>query len=310
MLFSVTVRVPGSSANLGPGFDCLGLALTIYDEWTLELPRGRAPALEIEVDGSALDIPRNGRNLAYRAAREVFRRAGKKVPAMRLRLRSQLPMAGGLGSSSAAIVGGLVAANAALGNKFSLDQLVDMASKLEGHPDNVTPALAGGLCASALYKDGVSFVSLKRPAIFKGMKAVVCIPQFALATKKARAALPKKVSHGDAVFNVGRAVGVVLGFSERRWDVLGIAMEDRLHEPYRRRLIPGFDFVKRAARRAGALGTCLSGAGPTVLALAPAARAASVGRAMEMAFRRAGLRSQALALNIDTRGAAVTRRRK
>lgn len=305
MVFSVTVRVPGSTANLGPGFDCLGLALTIYDEWSLEILRAKNPSLVIEVEGTATGIPRDERNLAYRAVKEVFRAAGKKMPAIKLSLKSGLPMAGGLGSSSAAIVGGLVAANVMLGKKFSLDELVDMATKLEGHPDNVTPALAGGLCASFMYGKGVSFISFKRPDAFRGLKAVVCTPNFPLPTEKARKALPKKVSHGDAVFNVGHVAGLVLGIAERRWTQLGQAMDDRLHEPYRRRLIPGIDGVKAAAKRAGALGACLSGAGPTVLALAPQNKAQSVARAMANAWRR--FHPKTFVLGVDLDGARAVR---
>jgi homoserine kinase len=303
--FSVQVRVPATSANLGPGFDVLGIALTLYDEFDVELGGG-GPALSLEVSGKGADnIPRDETNLVYRALERAFKKAGRPVPAARIKIRLNLPVAGGLGSSSAAIVGGLVAANAALGNPFDVDDLVNLATGMEGHPDNVTPALAGGFC-TALVKDGrVRYAAWREASLFKGLRAVACVPEFKVLTETARRALPGRVPRADAVFNAAHVALLLAAVRDRRFDLLGEAMDDRLHQPYRARFVPGMAAVIQAAKRAGAYGAALSGAGPTVLALSPANRAAAAGRAMERAFARHGARARAHVLKVDTRGARV-----
>lgn len=303
-LFSVRVRVPASSANLGPGFDCLGIALTLYDEWRVE---GRAgePSVRIAVDG-ADGIPTDGRNLAYQAFRKVFQIHNRPLPALRMDLKSRIPVAGGLGSSSAAIVGGLVSANRALGDPMTRDQLLDIAAEFEGHPDNVAPALFGGFCAATYGEGKVQCVSWQSPALFRDLVAVVAIPYFELKTEKARAVLPKNVSRLDAVFNTGRAALLVAALLSKRYDLLGEAMCDRLHEPYRQKLIPGFSTAITAAESAGAYGAALSGAGPTLLSLAPRSKTTAVGEAMVAAFRDATVPARSEILELDLRGARVT----
>jgi homoserine kinase len=223
-----------------------------------------------------------------------------------LRLENRLPLARGLGSSSAAIVGGLAAANAACGGFLTRDELLRLAAEEEGHPDNVAPALLGGLCASAMRRDGgVHCVSWRDEKIFRGVRAVVCVPAFELSTKRARAVLPDRVSRRDAIFNVSRTALLLSAFKERRFDLLAEAMEDRLHQPYRKRLIPGWDDVLASARKAGAWGAALSGAGPTILAFAPTAKAERVGRAMAAAFARHRTEARWHALSVDFRGARV-----
>lgn len=303
-LFSVRVRVPASSANLGPGFDCLGIALTLYDEWRVEGTPGD-PSLRIAVDGADA-IPTDGRNLAYQAFRKVFQLHNRPLPALRMELKSRIPVAGGLGSSSAAIVGGLVAANRALGDPMTREQLLDLAAAFEGHPDNVAPALFGGFCAATYDQGKVRCVSWQSPALFRDLTAVAAIPYFELKTEKARAVLPKNVPRLDAVFNTGRAALLVSALLSKRYDLLGDAMCDRLHEPYREKLIPGFSKAVAAAEAAGAYGAALSGAGPTVLALTPRSKAAAVGESMVRAFRGASVPARSEILELDLRGARAT----
>lgn len=304
-LFSVTVRVPASSANLGSGFDALGLALDVHDEWTVTGRRGPAGAPTFDIEGGP-GIPRDRTNLAYRAFQRVFQLRGRALPSLHFLLQRRLPVAGGLGSSSAAVVGGLLAANAVLGSPLDDDRLLDLAAAFEGHPDNVAPALLGGFCAATLSGGRVRCLSWRDPALFRGLLAVAAVPNFALKTERARAVLPARVPRADAVFNTGRAALLVGALLTRRFDFLGEAMEDRLHEPYRKKLVPGFDAVVRAAEKAGAYGASLSGAGPTLLALSPAAGAVRVGAAMARAFARAGVTAETRIFKIDPRGARVS----
>lgn len=286
----------------------MGIALDLHDVWTV---RGGDFPTPLAIDtGGVAGVPVGKSNLAFRAFKRVFERRGRAVPALRFALNSGLPVAGGLGSSSAAIVGGLVAANAVLGRPLTTEDLLDEAAAFEGHPDNVAPALLGGFCAAILDGRKVRSVAWTDSRLFRGLVAVAATPDFALKTEKARAVLPARVPRADAVFNTGRAALMAAALLSRRHDLLAAAMDDRLHQPYRQKLIPGFAAILRAARAAGAHGAALSGAGPTILALAPSARGAAVARAMERAFARAGARAAAKILSIDTRGAVVSSLRK
>lgn len=213
---------------------------------------------------------------------------------------NRIPLARGLGSSSAAYLSALLAANRLLSNRYTRDEILNFATKLEGHPDNVAPALLGGVKASGVFSGRVVTASLPVPAL----KMVVAIPAFELSTKKARAVLPKKIFLRDAVQNLSSVALLSHAFSN---DVglLGYLLNDRMHEPYRAKLIPGFKSVKQSALRAGACGVTLSGAGPTLLAFAPRGKSARIARAMHSAFARAGVRCETKELDIDKRGAIV-----
>lgn len=296
----ITVRVPATSGNLGPGFDALGLALRLHN--TLGLDVADSPDIEIEGEGAAT-LPRDPSHLAYRAALAVAARAGgsariARPHAFRLRQHNRIPLARGLGSSAAAIVGGAVAANALLGGPLDPQTLLDLTTEIEGHPDNVAPALLGGLVVCARASAGVRWVRLA-PA---SMRIVVAVPDYPVSTEDARGLLPAQVPFEDAVFNVSRTALLVAALTGGRADLLAEATEDRLHQPYRERLIPGLRKVFTAARRAGAYGVALSGSGPTVLAFGDAQ---GIGEAMAGAFREAGTRSEILDLRVDTDGAVV-----
>jgi homoserine kinase len=304
---SVRVRVPATSANLGPGFDALGLAVGLYDEIRVRFgsPDQRSP-LRVTAEGmGGSDIPTDATNLAYRAMGRLFQAAGKSMPSVEIHLTVRLPVAGGLGSSSAAIVGGLIAANTAMKGFFSMDDLIEMATALEGHPDNVLPALVGGLCAGIVTPNGVKYVAWKDAYLTRDLRAVVCTPNLKVPTERARRVLPARVDRKDAVYNAAHVALFLSALKEKRYDLLGEAMGDRLHQPYRAALVPGLMDVIAGARAGGAYGAALSGAGPTVLALTSKEKASNVARAMERVFREKGSPSLSRVLSLELQGARL-----
>jgi homoserine kinase len=303
VLASVTVSVPASTSNLGPGFDCLGLALDLRNELTLELRDERGPAsVEIEGEG-AKSLPRGESNLLVKAARLVLPR---RLPGrLFLRAVNRIPLARGLGSSAAAAVAGLWAGAHLFGTlRKSEDELEAMAVDLEGHPDNVAPCVHGGLTAS-LIEGGRARAT--RLDIHPSFSSVVCVPAFELATKKARAALPKKVPLADAVFNASRALLLARALETGRTLHLAELMADRLHQPYRAKLVPGLREALYAAVKAGAAGAALSGSGPTVFAFVAGEKGAKAGEAMKRAFAAKRVSCRFLALDIDRQGVRIER---
>ncbi|MCL6516096.1 MAG: homoserine kinase [Alicyclobacillus sp.] len=261
------VRVPATSANLGPGFDCMGLALALCNE--MELEPGPVFSVEVEGEGAAL-LPRDRTNAVVQAIdRLLDETPGANVPrSFRLRLFNGIPVAAGLGSSASAIVGGLLLGNALIAHyapelRWSRQQLLDLAVAMEGHPDNVTPALLGGAWLSVPDERQSRSFALPLP---HELVFVAAVPNFPLRTEDARRVLPASVPREDAVWNTAQAARLTLALSTGQLDLLKGGFGDRLHEPYRRRLIPGCDAVRQAAIRAGAITTTLSGAGPTLLA--------------------------------------------
>jgi homoserine kinase len=294
---TVHVRVPATSANLGPGFDALGLALALYNEVTAS----EADTVKVTIEGEgATRLPPGPNNVIVRGVRQVYEVAGRAFKGVTLRCVNRVPTARGLGSSAAAWVGGLVAGNALLGSPLSREALLAMAARAEGHPDNVAAALLGGLTVSCPLADGrVATVSLPVPG---AVRWVVLVPETTSATAEARAVLPELVPRADAVFNVQRVSLLLAALQAGRLDVLGSALDDRLHQPYRTRLFPWLPAVSEAARAAGALGCVLSGAGPSLLA-AVRDDAEVVARSMEGALAAAGVRGRAWAFAVDTEGA-------
>jgi homoserine kinase len=296
------VRVPATTANLGPGFDALGMALSLYNRLEIE---SLADGLEISSRGEgAARLPIDASNLTYRAFRRVFEHVGRPVPPVRMTAEIAVPLSRGLGSSAAAVVGGLVAANEIAGRVVSRDELLRLATQMEGHPDNVAPALFGGFTTACLADGQVAWARLEPPA---AIRAVVVIPEREVPTAQARAVLPEMVPRADAVLNVGRTALLVAAFATGDLEQLRTAMHDRLHEPYRAALIPGMPEALAAAREAGALGAALSGAGSTLLALATD-RFEAIGAAMQAALSAHGLQSRALTLSPDLTGAVVEER--
>jgi homoserine kinase len=293
----VHVRVPATSANLGPGFDALGLALALYNEVTAS----EADTVSVAIEGEGAGRLSSGaENVVARAVRQAYEAAGRPFKGVALRCVNRVPTARGLGSSAAAWVGGLVAGNALLGQPLTREALLSLAARAEGHPDNVTAALMGGLTVSCALGDGrIAAVSLPVPST---VRWVVLVPEITSATAEARAVLPPTYSRADAVFNVQRVALLLAALQAGRADLLGHALDDRIHQPYRLRLFPWMPAVVDAARAVGALGCVLSGAGPSLLA-AVRDDADVVARAMEAALAAAGVRGRASALAVDTEGA-------
>ena len=282
---SVTVRVPASTANLGPGFDCLGLALDLYNTVSLSL----ASVTEVLLSGAGADsLPAGPDNLVLRAAQRLAEHAGREVPGWKLVAHNEIPLARGLGSSSSAIVGGLVAASQVLELDLPAPELLDLAADLEGHPDNVAPALLGGLTVCA--QDGPHTHCLRLPPP-EGLYLAVAIPDWEVNTHAARQLLPAEYSRADAVYNLSHAALTLAALIRERYDLLGTAMRDRLHQPYRLPLVPGTAAALEAALEAGAHGAALSGSGPTVVAFC-SDRLAPVGSAMLNAFAQAGVQAE------------------
>jgi homoserine kinase len=292
----VHVRIPATSANLGPGFDALGLALALHNEVVAEVRDG----VSVKIDGEGADrLARDGANVVARGVKLAYEAAGRAFRGCALECVNRIPTSRGLGSSAAAWVGGLVAGNALLGSPLSKDALLGLAARAEGHPDNVAAAIFGGLTVSCGTAEGVTSVTLP---VTKSLAWVVLVPEVNSATAEARALLPRSVPREDAVFNVQRVALLLAGLQTAVPAALSVALEDRLHQPYRLKLFPWMPEVVAAARAAGALGCVLSGAGPSLLAVV-AGDGGAVGRAMEDALSRAGVRGRAQTLDVDSTGA-------
>jgi homoserine kinase len=294
----VQVRVPATSANIGSGFDILGLALQLYNTFSFTATDASAWSLTLPPDSH---LPLRGNNLVWRAVRQLFDRIGVVPAGLHLRLDIGVPLGRGLGSSASAIVGGLIAANTMTGNRLDRDALLAMAVELEGHPDNVTPALIGGMTLSYTLASEHHYLALPVP---EDVQIIVAIPDFQLSTAKARAVLPAQVSRRDAIFNSSRTALLVAALYERRYDLLAAAMDDRLHQPYRAALVPGMNEAIAAGYAAQALGVALSGAGPTLIALAQGTGDA-VAAALSHAFAQRGISCETRLLRADTEGAVV-----
>lgn len=304
----VRVSVPATSANLGPGFDTLGVALDLRNIITMEETGILDVVIEIDGHGEALERPEN--NMVYLAAQEVFRRLNYQPHGLHLREEVSIPVARGLGSSAAAIVGGLVAANALVERMtgrqgLSREELLAMAVQIEGHPDNVTPAMVGGFTVSCMDEvRGPLHVRFDPPP---NLRAVVVMPQVPLTGKKtqvSRGVLPTEVSLKDAVYNLNRTALLVAALAQGRVDLLSVATQDRLHQPYRASLVPGLRSVFQAALDAGAKGVALSGAGPSVLAFVDRDTEPVV-LAMEGAFQWAGSDARSVVVDLAAEGVLV-----
>ena len=296
----IRIRIPASTSNLGPGFDCLGMAVRLYNRITAqEIDSDR---VEISVSGEGAGVVSTGDdNLVWHSMCRLFREVGYVHRGIRLHLENDVPVARGLGSSAAARVGGLMAAKILCGTDLSDRDILDMACELEGHPDNAAAALTGGLVVSSVRDGHVECVRIDPPT---GIVAVLAVPSFELPTEKARRVLPDTISLTDAVHNIGCVALLTAAFATGAFDTIRSAMEDRVHQPYRAPLIPGMQRVFDAARRAGALGAAISGAGPTILALTDA-DPERIGESMCAAWKEQEIASRILVLDIEPQGVVV-----
>ena len=301
-----TVKAPASSANLGPGFDAIGIALDLWNEVTIDTD---GPAGEVVNTGSEAALLEGRNNLTLSAMETLAKEFDRQLPPFQLTAETNIPIARGLGSSAAALVAGLVAADHLLDLGLSRDELFARAWEIEGHGDNVGAAMHGGAVLSV---PGVHHIVPLWSEGEPGISAVVFIPEATGATWAARAALPSHIPHADATFNLARAAGLALGLQRRDHELIAAGMHDRLHEPYRARLFPHLDEMKHAAVEAGALGAALSGAGPTVIALVAHDNVAAVQAAFREAAHRLGTEGRACELapvreGVQLHEAAVSR---
>ena len=295
---NITIRVPATSANLGPGFDALGLALNLWNETVI------TPAKEfaVKINGEGAErLPPGKNNLIVRTAQRLAERVGKSLPPFHAECLNRIPLSSGLGSSAATILVGLLAGNALLENPLSKEEILNLASEIEGHPDNAAPALMGGLVVSTT-KEGK--VIARQIPIWEDLCVTVALPDFYLPTKQARAALPRKVSVKNAVHNISRAVLVTEALRTGDLSLLGEGMTDKLHQPYRLKLIPGAESAMRAAKEAGAAAVALSGAGPSLIAFSSKAEA-GIGESMKRAYEAAKLSTRIFNLKVSGRGAEI-----
>ncbi|MGB7712350.1 MAG: homoserine kinase [Microcoleus sp.] len=348
VISTITVTVPATTANLGPGFDCIGAALSLYNHFQFSrLEPSATEKLKITVTGAeAAKVKTDDSNLAYVAFVTLYEYLNQSPPPVAIHIDMQVPLARGLGSSATAIVGGLVGANELAGAPLSQVEVMQLAIELEGHPDNVVPALLGGCRLAAsdappqppLTKGGLREESPLTPPLSKGnlteassltpplskggqggvpwqicdipwhpdIVPVVAIPDFELSTAEARQVLPADYSRADAIFNAAHLGLLVRALATGDRDWLRCALQDKIHQPYRRSLIRGYEAVQEAAVNAGACGMVISGAGPTLLALTDVTNADAVVREMGAAWMEFGVKADVRAIGLDTQGAQVS----
>ena len=301
---TITIRVPATSANCGPAFDCMGLACTLYDEFTYAITDEKFGFyLQVTGEGAGMLHP-SGRNLAFASFLQVWNSyTQRQRVGISLTMQNGIPMSRGLGSSSAAIVGGVMAASILSGANLSRAELLHVANKIEGHPDNVAPAIYGGFTISCLAEDGPHCLRFL-PA--KPLQFIAVVPEKPLATSLARKAIPHQIPLPDAVFNESRSALLAAAIMGGRYEFLPLALEDKLHQPYWASLIPGMEDVFKAGLAAGAYHCIISGAGSTLMAYAdPARDGAAIGQAMVNAFAGHGQKAAAHILALDEEGAKI-----
>ncbi len=295
----IKLRVPASSANMGAGFDTLGVAVALYNRMAIEeIPEG----LEVINKNTQSFIPKDGNNLIYRAMLNLFDHVGYTPKGYRIEQNSQIPMTRGLGSSSACIVGGMLAANIISGRKLTYNEIIHLAAKMEGHPDNVGPAMFGGFCVSLTDGDKTIIKSTK---LENHIRFAVIVPDFFVATKKSRGVLPSKVDLKDAVYNIGHASMFQAAMLSGDMDALKIGARDRLHQQYRKSYVEGMEDIFEKTYSLGSNATYLSGSGPTILSVLDGGYN-KFKSGMQQYFKENSLKWKCMVLPIDNVGAVVS----
>lgn len=307
---SVKVSVPATTANLGPGFDCLGAAWSLHNHFRFTLlgkeALNQGERLQIVAQGDGAEqLSTDATNFVYQSFCQLFAEIHQPVPPVRIDIDSRIPLSRGLGSSATAIVGGLVGANMLAGEPLDGGAIAALATKLEGHPDNVVPALLGG-CRLAAQDLNQAWEICELPW-HSDIIPVLAIPDFTLSTEAARQVLPQTYSRADAIFNAAHLGLLIRGLTTGHAPWLRAALQDKIHQPYRKSLIPGFDAVQAAALATGAHGLVISGAGPTVLALAAPETVAQLSQALAAAWQSHGITAQVQALALNAQGTVVCR---
>lgn len=303
----ITFKIPATSANIGSGFDSVGLALTLYNEIQI-FDNEDSKKIEFEIYGEGENEISKKDNMIYSAMKLVFKKLKSKPDkGYIVKCINRIPLSRGLGSSSAAIVGGLLSANYMLGNKLIIEKdILNMAVQIEGHPDNVAPAILGGIISGVVKKnEDFKYIKIKPP---KNLKAIVSIPDFYLSTEIARNILPKEIKREDAIFNISRAAMLTTALFSNRLDLLEVATEDKIHQNYRAKFIPNLQKLFKETKKAGAYSSTISGAGSSILALVKDDKNIinKVSEAMRLSFEKKNVRSVIKVLNIPSKGIIIT----
>ena len=301
-----TVKVPASTSNLGPGFDTLGLALNLFNEYSFETDISE-PMEDGLIYTSSLndqDLPASKDNLVYRAFDYVFKKESKTTPPIKIHFNAGIPLTGGFGSSSTAILAGIMAANEILGTPYDKEQILRIGTQLDGHPDNITPALLGGFVVCVYADSEHNYIKLPWN---KDLFFVAITPNFKVPTAKARAALPAQINYQDAVSNIGYSSLLVAAVAAGDTETLKKSFKDRLHQSYRASLVPGMSYVLDIGLESGAVGTMLSGAGSTLIAVVDSMEVAeTVAIAMQAAWKQSSIDSEYRFLHAEERGAVIS----
>lgn len=302
----ITFKIPATSANIGSGFDSVGLALNLYNEIHI-YENDNSKKIEFEIFGEGENEISKRDNMIYSAMKLVFKKLKSKPnKGYIIKCINRIPLSRGLGSSSAAIIGGLLCSNFILGNKLKIEKdILNMAVQIEGHPDNVAPAILGGIVSGVVKKEeDFKYIKIKPP---KNLKAIVSIPDFYLSTEIARNILPKEITRKDAIFNISRAALLTSALFSNRLDLLEIATEDKIHQDYRAKFIPNLNQLFKETKKAGAYSVTISGAGSSILALAKDDKniIEKVSKAMHSSFKKKNINSIIKVLNIPTKGIII-----
>lgn len=305
----VSVKVPASTANIGPGFDSLGLALPIYNIITVEETIMPGTGIEINIidetnEQDIISIPTDENNIVYKAIELLYNSIGQTPSELKITIKTNIPIARGLGSSAAIIVGGLMAANELLGRPADEAALLSIATEIENHPDNITPALVGGFVVSSLEEDGsVVYSKMNWP---KDWNITVCIPDYELSTSIARSVLPKEVPMKDAIFNLKHTAMLVQAVNTHDEKLMKIALNDRLHQPYREKLVPGLKEIKEALKHEeNVMGVVISGAGPSILVISYGNNLNQIRKTVSNVWNDLNVKSKVLTLQVEDNGAEV-----
>ena len=305
----VSVKVPATTANIGPGFDCFGLALPIYNTITVEetvLPHSgiEINVLSDEEDIDVMSVPTDCNNIAYKAISVLYNFIGQEPEELRITIKSNIPIARGLGSSASVIVGALIAANELLGRPADEAALLSIATEVEGHPDNVTPAMVGGCVFSSVENDNsIVYRKMEFPSEW-GITA--CVPDYELATSLSRAAIPAQVPFSDAIFNLTRVAMFVNALKDKDEELMKSALKDKLHQPYRQKYVPGFVEITEAMKyEENVLGCVLSGAGPTVLIITKDKKTDKIKQVVTEIWSQMNIKSCVKTLPVEQEGAVI-----
>jgi len=295
------IRVPASSANVGSGFDSLGFAINLYNIFKIEkTKKGIETKIIDQTSGKSLILPPED-NLFYQALKRIYTAAGRNIVGLSLTEIIDIPFARGLGSSASAVIAGLVAGNYLLEKPFSEKEIIEFAIEIEWHPDNVLPAYKGGFIISVISDEGIIY---KKVALDEEIKFLFIIPDFKMKTEEVRKVLPASIPLQDTVFNLGRTALLTASLMEKDLDMLKIALEDRLHQDYRSKLIPGFYNIIETAYHHGAYGVCLSGSGPTIMAVVDK-NEEMIGKAAVNEFKRHDISSTFIVKTVDNYGCKI-----